>query len=136
MAYKGVFTMKSSIELQPCLKNKSVIGVYTYNIVKNLDKIKDIEFFGEIFSFLGKYKLDGNYKDLNIKLNMCKLFPYGIYRRAWSRLPLKYNTLLNSHSDIYHFFDYIVSPKVKGKVITTIYDMTYILYPEMVEGKP
>ena len=104
--------MKVSIELQPCLKNKSGIGVYTYNIAKNLEEIKGIELYGEIFSFLGKDKLDENYKDLNIKLKMCKLFPYGVYRRIWSKLPLKYNTLLNSHSDIYHFFDYIVPPKI------------------------
>lgn len=127
--------MKISIELQPCLKNKSGIGVYTYNIAKNLKKLKGIEFYGEIFSFLGKDKLDENYKEIGIKLKLCKLFPYGVYRRIWNVLPVGYNTLLNSHSDIYHFFDYIVPPRIEGKVITTIHDMTYVLYPEMVEKK-
>lgn len=127
--------MRISIDLEPCTNNRSGIGVYSYNITKNLEKIKGIELYGEIFSFLGKDKLDENYKELGIKLKVCKLFPYGVYRRIWSILPLGYNTLLNSHSDIYHFFDYIVPPKIKGKVITTIHDMTYILYPEMVEKK-
>lgn len=127
--------MKVSIELQPCLKNKSGIGIYTYNISKNLEKIKEIELYGEIFSFLGKDKLDSDYKDIKIELKLCRLLPYGVYRRIWKWLPVKYNTLLNTHSDIYHFFDYIVPPKVEGKVITTIHDVTYILYPEMVEKK-
>lgn len=127
--------MKVSIELQPCLKNKSGIGIYTYNISKNLEKIKGLELYGEIFSFLGKEKLDSDYDDMRIKLKLCRLFPYGVYRRIWNWLPVKYNTLLNTHSDIYHFFDYIVPPKIEGKVITTIHDMTYILYPEMVEKK-
>ncbi|MFT5874315.1 MAG: glycosyltransferase involved in cell wall biosynthesis [Clostridium sp.] len=127
--------MKISLDLEPCCNNRSGIGIYTYNIVKNLAGIKGIEFYGEIFSFLGKNKLDENYKELHIKLNMCKLLSYGIYRRIWSRLPFKYNTILNSHSDIYHFFDYIVPPKIEGKVITTIHDMTYTIYPEMVEEK-
>ena len=38
-------------------------------------------------------------------------------------------------SDITHFFNYIVPPKVKGKVITTIYDMSYKLYPETLDQK-
>ena len=127
--------MRISLDLEPCSNNRSGIGIYTYNIAKKLEKIKEIELYGEIFSFLGKNKLDENYKELKIKLNMCKLFPYGVYRRIWSMLPLTYNKLVHSHSEIYHFFDYIVPPKIEGKVITTIHDMTYVLYPEMVEKK-
>lgn len=127
--------MKISLDLEPCFNNHSGIGVNTYNIAKHLEKIKEIELHGEIFNFLGKNSLDKNYRELDIKVNTCKIFPYGVYRRLWNVLPVKYNTLLNSHSDIYHFFDYIVPPNIEGKVITTIHDMTYVLYPDMVEQK-
>ena len=127
--------MKISLDLEPCCNNRSGIGIYTYNIAKALTEIKQIDLYGEMFSFLGRNKIDKNYSDLNIKLNICRLFPYGVYRRIWAKVPLKYNTLLNSKSDIYNFFDYIVPPNIEGKVITTIHDMTYILYPEIVEEK-
>lgn len=127
--------MKVSLDLEPCCNNRSGIGIYTYNIAKALTEIEQIDVYGEIFSFLGRNKIDKNYSDLNIKLHICRLFPYGVYRRVWGKIPLKYNTLLNSKNHIYHFFDYIVPPNIEGKVITTIHDMTYVLYPEIVEEK-
>lgn len=127
--------MKISLDLEPCCNNRSGIGIYTYNIAKALTKINKIDLHGEVFSFLGRNKIDKNYSDLNIKVNVCRLFPYGVYRRIWDKVHLKYNTILNSKSEIYHFFDYIVPPNIEGKVITTIHDMTYVLYPEIVEQK-
>lgn len=124
-----------SLDLEPCFNNRSGIGIYTYNIAKNLTKFKDLELYSELFSFLGKNKFDANYNELRVKAHICKLFNYGIYRRVWNVIPATYNQLLNTHSDIYHFFDYIVPPRIEGKVITTIHDMTYLLYPEMVEKK-
>ncbi len=43
--------MKINLELQPCLKNKSGIGIYTYELTKLLQINKDIELSGEIFNF-------------------------------------------------------------------------------------
>jgi glycosyltransferase involved in cell wall biosynthesis len=122
--------MKVSLELQPCLKNKSGIGVYTYEIAKNLQKFNDINLCGDIFNFVNRNDIDKDLEGLNFNNNVFTLFPYGVYRRIWNYVPIKYNWLFNDKADIYHFFNFIVPPRVKGKVITTIHDMTYELYPE------
>lgn len=127
--------MKVSLELQPCLKNKSGIGVYTYEIAKNIQKFDDINFCGDIFNFINRDNIDASIEGLNFNNNIFKLFPYGVYRRIWSYVPIKHNWLFNDKSDIYHFFNFIVPPRIKGKVITTIHDMTYELYPETMDKR-
>ena len=125
--------MKVSLELQPCLKNKSGIGVYTYEISKCLQKYSDITLCGDIFNFINRNNIEKDIDGLNFNKNIFSLFPYGVYRRVWNYVPIRYNWLFNDESDIYHFFNFIVPPRIKGKVITTIHDMTYVLYPETMD---
>ncbi|NFI51518.1 glycosyltransferase family 4 protein [Clostridium botulinum] len=125
--------MKVSIELQPCLKNKSGIGVYTYELTKRLQYFKDIEFEGNIFNFFNRNDIEKDIEGLDIRKNICSLFPYGVYRRMWSYIPIKYNFLFRRNADIYQFFNFVVPPNISGKVITTIHDLTYILYPNTME---
>ena len=127
--------MRVSLELQPCLKNKSGIGIYTYELAKLLQKNKDIELSGEIFNFLNRNDISKDIEGLNMPIKLCTLFPYGVYRRIWNMIPINYNKLFNSNADIYHFFNFIVPPRIKGKVITTIHDMTYVLYPETMDKR-
>ena len=125
--------MKVSIELQPCLKNKSGIGVYTYELTKRLQNFKDIEFEGNIFNFFNRNYIERDIEGLDIKKNICSLFPYGVYRRIWSYAPIKYNFLFRRNADIYQFFNFVIPPNISGKVITTIHDLTYILYPNTMD---
>lgn len=122
--------MKVSIELQPCLKNKSGIGVYTYELTKRLQNFRDIEFEGNIFNFFNRNFIERDIEGIGINRNICSLFPYGVYRRIWSYVPIKYNFLFKRNADIYQFFNFIVPPNISGKVITAIHDLTYILYPD------
>jgi len=126
--------MKVSIELKPCLKNKSGIGVYAYELTKRLQKFKDIEFEGCIFNFLNKDSIPNDIEKLHINKNICRLFQYGVYRRIWSYIPIKYNFLFRSNSDIYQFFNFVVPPNISGTVITTIHDLTYKLYPNTMDA--
>lgn len=125
--------MRVSIELQPCLKNKSGIGVYTYELTKRLQNFKDIEFEGNIFNFFNRNYIEKDIEGLHIKKYICSLFPYGVYRRIWSYVPIKYNFLFRTNSDIYQFFNFVIPPNISGKVITTIHDLTYILYPNTMD---
>lgn len=127
--------MRVSIELQPCLKNKSGIGVYTYELTKRLEKFEDIKFQGNIFNFLNRNDIDKDIPDLILDRNICSLFPYSIYRRIWRCMPIKYNSLFKNDADIYQFFNFVVPTNISGKVITTIHDLTYILYPETMDKK-
>lgn len=125
--------MKVSIELQPCLKNKSGIGVYTYELTKRLQEYRDVEIEGNIFNFFNRNDIKNDIHGLNFKKNICTLFPYGVYRMIWRYVPIKYNFLFKRKSDIYQFFNFVVPPNVSGKVITTIHDLTYMLYPHTMD---
>ncbi len=127
--------MKINLELQPCLKNKSGIGIYTYELAKLLQGKDNIELSGNIFNFLNRNDISKDIEGLNMNINLCTLFPYGVYRRVWNKVHINYNKLFNSHDELYHFFNFIVPPNITGKVITTIHDMTYILYPETMDKK-
>ena len=128
------FEMKVSIELQPCLKNKSGIGVYTYELTKRLQNFDDIKVEGNIFNFINRNFIEKDIEGLNINKNICSVLPYSKYRKVWNYIPIKYNSLFRSNSDIYQFFNFVVPPKISGKVITTIHDLTYILYPSTMDA--
>ena len=125
--------MKVCLELQPYLKTKSGIGVYTYEISRCLEQISKDSINLQVFNF--KNKMDMNRKLLGIEANKdeCRVMPYSVYRRIWHYLPISYNSLFKQQGDIYHFFDYIVPPRIRGKVVTTVHDMTYELYPETMQ---
>lgn len=127
--------MRIALELQSCLKNKSGIGIYTYELSKRLQKYNDLEFEGHIFNFLNRNDISKDIEGINIEKRVCSLFPYGVYRRIWHYSMIKYNSLFKSKCGIYHFFNFIVPPRIEGKVITTIHDMTYEMYPETMDKK-
>jgi glycosyltransferase involved in cell wall biosynthesis len=121
--------MKIVIDIQPIFKYKTGIGWYTQKLLKQLNS-NEIIFEGHGFNFLNRNNIQNDLANLKFKNKINSLMPYGIYRRIWHYLPISYNALFDSNADIFHFFNYIVPPKIKGKVIVTVYDMVYKLYPE------
>lgn len=117
------------MELQPLVKTKSGVGWYTYNIIKYLCR-ENIDLQGNVFNFLGRNNIDDILKEFNFNIEACRFLPYSVYTRMWNYLPIKYNSLFKNKADIYHFFNFIVPPKVDGKVIVTVYDMVYKVFPE------
>ena len=63
-----------------------------------------------------------------------KSMPYGVYRRIWHALPLHYSMMFPK-ADLSVFFNYIVPPRITGRVINTICDMTYLRYPDTMDKK-
>lgn len=120
--------MKVAVELQPVIKDKSGVGWYTYNLIKELSK-KDVMLEGQVFNFLGRKNLNPIINELNFNSEINKLIPYSVYSRIWNYIPIRYNNLFSTKKDIYHFFNFIVPPRIEGKVIVTIYDMVYKLFP-------
>ena len=125
--------MKICLELQPYLKTKSGIGVYAYEISKHLEQINKSSIELQVFNFRGKNDVNIALSGLEANKDECRVMSYSIYRRIWHYLPISYNEFFKYQGDIYQFFDYIVPPKVKGKVVTTVHDMTYELYPETMQ---
>ncbi len=127
--------MKITLELQPCLKQRSGIGVYTYELAKQLQGYEELQIRGNIFNFIGRNDISKDIVGLDFEKDYCKLMPYGVYRRVWRLLPFGYKHLFRTESDITHFYNFIVPPKVQGKVINTIYDLTFKFYPETMDSR-
>lgn len=127
--------MKISLELQPCLKTKSGIGIYTHEISKALQDINGLSIKGDIFNFINKIDISKHIEGLYFNIDTCRVLSYGIYRRIWNYVPVKYNHLFKDNADIYHFFDYIVPPRIDGRIITTVHDLTYKLYPNIMKQR-
>ena len=125
--------MKIALELQPCSNQMSGIGHYTFQLAKRIYEMDAAEVSGNYFNFCMR---NPKLKDLGMsgKVHYNALLPYGIYRRIWDVLPIPYRVMF-PRADVTHFFDYIVAPGVSGKVIDTIYDLTYLRFPEMMNER-
>lgn len=123
-----------AIELQPCCGKRSGIGTYTYELARRLENDDKFDFYGQIFNFMGLNDLSGALDGIEFPVFINKSMPYGVYRRIWGKIPLNYNQMFTA-TDISHFFNYIVPPRIKGKVITTIHDMSFLRFPETLDEK-
>lgn len=122
--------MKIALELQPCFGTRSGIGTYTLELAKRLCCSSDVQVQGNVFNFLRRNQLEdvlNQFPPDSIATN-CTM-PYGVYRRIWRALPLPYNVMFPK-TDLCHFFNYIVPPRIQGTVVNTIHDMSYRLFPE------
>lgn len=126
--------MKVALELQPCCGNRTGIGVYTYELAKRLRSNEEITYQGNIFNFCGRNDNTTSLNGITMSLAENHSMPYGVYRRLWNVLPFPYSSMFPD-ADITHFFNYIVPPKVSGKVITTIHDLTYLRFPETMDQR-
>ena len=123
-----------ALELQPCCGVRSGIGTYTYELARRLHNGNGIEFQGNVFNFLGRNDNRTALAGISIPLSECRAMPYGVYRRVWHSVPIYYNRLF-SHADLSLFFNYIVPPRIKGKVAAAVYDLTYLRFPETMERR-
>lgn len=121
--------MKVALELQPCCGNRSGIGTYTYELARRLQDGDGLEFVGNVFNFLYRNDNTSALNDIEMPIRVQPCMPYGVYRRIWHAVPVSYNAMF-SLADLNVFFNFIVPPRVRGKVITVIYDMTYLRFPE------
>lgn len=130
--------MLISFEGQPFFDNfKTGIGWYTYNIIKKIIQTNPQNSFEvNIFDLLNKRKSLEHIPKLfdnpeNLSIRKCSIMHHGVYIRNLNTLGLiPYNLFFNSKADIYHFFNFIIPPKIKGRVVNTVYDMVFIRYPE------
>lgn len=129
--------MRVAIEIQPVLDKKLTgVGWYTDNFIR---RIKNFAKEGEKFYLLGMdfYGKAGELEEClspNVELKTNGLIHYGIYRRIWKFIPfIDYGTFFKTKADIFHFFNFVSPPYVKGKIVITVYDMVYKVFPETME---
>lgn len=122
-----------ALELQPCCGKRSGIGVYTYELAKRLRNDEELHFCGNLFNFCGRNDNSEMLRGINMPINESRLFPYGVYRRIWNYLPVDYERFFPTRADLSIFFNYIVPPRITGKVMTAVYDMTFLRFPETMD---
>ena len=124
-----------ALELQPCCGNRSGVGTYTFELAKRLHSDDELRFCGNVFNFCGRNDNREALRGIEMPLNESRMFPYGIYRRVWNVLPVSYERFFPTQADLSIFFNYIVPPRISGKVMTTVHDMTYLRFPETMDRK-
>ena len=120
---------KVSLELQPCLGERSGVGTYAYELSKRLKDTEQLSFQGNIFNFLNRHDNTAETAEYFCSFRENHILPYRAYRASQYFLPIPYD-LLFGKADLNIFFNYTVPAGVTGKIITTVYDMTYMRYPE------
>lgn len=123
-----------ALELQPCCGNRSGIGTYTHELACRLEDRDGLEFQGNLFNFLGRNDNSAALTGVSMPIARCSSLPYGVYRRIWHGVPVHYDRLF-PRADLTLFFNYIVPPCIGGKVATTVYDLTYLRFPETMERR-
>jgi glycosyltransferase involved in cell wall biosynthesis len=117
-------------------KNRTGIGVYTYNLIDQLLKLdKEDEFilFGianlETFSYLNNIEFK---KYPNVKLKIYKL-PAKLFSKTfiiWQKLNFPNIERFVGPVDIFHSFNWFTPPQKYGKSVATVFDLTSLLFPE------
>lgn len=125
--------MKVALELQPCCWRRSGIGTYAYELATRSYNTASMEFCGNVFNFCGRTDNRQALKGIQMPVHSNRLLSYGIYRRIWHWVPIPYQAFFPNDADLSVFFNFIVPPRVRGRVITTIHDLTYIKYPETMQ---
>lgn len=123
-----------ALELQPCMGKRSGIGMYAYEIARHLRADSATSFCGNVFNFRSRMNLDEAIPQVGMPFRTCTKLPYGVYRRIWHALPVPYEAFF-PRADLTVFFNFIVPPRIQGKVITTVHDLTYIRYPGTMDQK-
>lgn len=126
--------MKIALELQPCCGMRSGIGNYTYELARRMEDGDGFSFQGNVFNFLHRNDNCTALSGIKISIAEQASMPYGVYRRIWGILPLDYQRMFPP-ADLSIFFNYIVPPRVSGKVMTVVYDMTCFRYPETMDRR-
>lgn len=129
--------MKIAFDAQLFLdKEKTGIGWYGKNLIEILNKENQYEFQFNFFKgsdYSEEMKQFIQYlEEQQFKYSIvdCGKIKASIYRICSTFLPLSYQRLFGSGADITFFLNYIIPPKVAGKKVTMIHDMTYKAYPE------
>ncbi|WP_295856806.1 glycosyltransferase family 1 protein [uncultured Oscillibacter sp.] len=121
---------KISLELQQCGQYQGGIGTFAYEIAKRITKYGAFEYYGNYFNFLQRKDAASMFRELGFPVRENALMPYGVFRRMWDVCPFYYETFFGEKTDLSVFFNFIVPPRMHGKALTFVHDLTYIRYPE------
>ena len=121
--------MKIFIDTRAVAGQPTGIGQYVKRLVLALSKI-DLQ---NNYYLLGG-KIEGLPKNFTQKKLMGKRL--GLYNRVWQKISFpKIESLFKTSFDIAHFTNYQILPNKSKKIVSTIYDISFIRYPEYGDNK-
>lgn len=128
-----------ALDVQPLFENnKTGIGWTVKKLVDNL--VEDQEFQYQL-NYFGRYHINEEKKTVleylkrGCVIKHCSWLELPLYRRIWNIVPLPYSWLFGKGNKITQFFNYVIPPGVKGKVVLYVYDMAYKAYPETINKR-
>lgn len=124
---------KVALDLQPCLSNRSGIGMYTYELAKHIHDTEHLTFSGNVFNFDNRKNLDTLLDGVTIPIHECSVLPAKIYRRLPKPFAIPYDWLFPP-ADLSLFFNYVVPKRISGKVVLAVHDMAYMRFPETLQS--
>lgn len=125
---------KVALELQPCLGNRSGIGVYTYELAKRMQDTDRLSFSGTVFNFLNHLDLRKDLDGITMPIYPSSLVPGTVYRLMPEPLTIPRHWLFPD-ADLSLFLNYVVPKRIRGKVAMAIHDMAYMRFPETLSDK-
>jgi glycosyltransferase involved in cell wall biosynthesis len=123
--------MKICVDIQAAVAQRAGVGRYTRLLAENLAKIagnENLSFF--YFDFMRRslpFSLPNSRG-----LRWC---PGRAAQLCWKYLAWPAFDLLAGTFDVYHFTNFIIPPLASGKKVVTIYDASFLRYPEFAEKR-
>lgn len=126
--------MKIGIDISQIVYGGGV-GVYTQNLVENLLRVDQKNEYILFFSSFRKKPQTPNLKRQNSNLNFKTFkFPLAFLEILWNKLHIFSIEKFIGNVDVFHTSDWL-EPPAKCAKVTTIHDLTPLLYPEDVHPK-
>lgn len=130
--------MKIAFDAYPIASPQlSGVGIHALSIAGGIAKSGNFDCELLLYDFLrhhGSAKILGE-RIPGVPILQNNLLPYGVYAEIWNAFPISYNRLFGSDADIFHFFNFVVPPKVRGKIINTVHDLVFCTFPETMDAR-
>lgn len=127
--------MKIAFDAYPIASpHPSGVGVHAWQIAKRICQKGDCELL--LYDFC-KRRHSGELLAERIPhtpIREVNWLPYGVFVELWSCLPaLGLEQLFHSRAQVYHFFNFVLPPRVPGAVVNTVHDLVYLRYPQTMQ---
>lgn len=120
-----------------CSEQLTGIGVHEKELTTALVRLHsensyEYTYFLGFRNFKPKKDIMKQYVSENSKVKSFPLLSAEMYKLIHGVLPIPYSLLFRGKPDITHFFNFLLSPGVKGKKVVTVHDLAFVRYPDTV----
>ncbi len=118
-----------AIDIQPVAEKRTGVGQFTYRLVKAVtqaDPSNRYTLF--LFDFRRKFR-NRSFERSNVSVKKVRL-PGRVVTGLWDAAAYPPVERLVGSFDLFHFTNYRIPPMRENRALTTIYDMTFVRYPQ------